>query len=402
MRKLPFVIQSFADVESLLAARVPENLHLEYKSGRFRDVNKFKADIPNDVAAFANADGGTILIGVREDAEKREPEEIDGVDESKFSQEQLDQTIRANVHPRPPGMRIKRVTNQDGKVVYAVMVPASNEPPHQGLGHKYYRRYEVHNQPLVHHEIEDLRRRRLAHEQLVVVSIATRGSIMAALDVCNPGMHAASDIKFEFSSNMHWPKEGIPRPLQNGIGQLGPGQRLRYRHLTFPELLKEEQTPATFSVRVEYLHPVAGQRVAHEWPLDFESYRDSMSVISDADQRNNEVLTQLKKLTDSVVRIRECLDRTLPVLAGPNGLDLSVWTLRNLRNIAEHRPLDKISPNVGWKFFQDAFGIDQGLAWRLEQYFLADNKPEVALSAVEGMTPELLAKLDELFQITEK
>src|SRR5678809_125863 len=168
-------ISTYADVERLVRNRVPEDLHLEYKSGRPKDINPFKEDIGQDISAFANSDGGTLIIGVSE--KDNHPVQIDGIDDKKLSREQVGQVVATKIRPPIPGLRIFPMPGSQNKSVLVVSVPRSDEAPHQGSNHKYYRRFEHHNQPLAHHEIEDLRRRQLSVDPLVVVSTATRGSI---------------------------------------------------------------------------------------------------------------------------------------------------------------------------------------------------------------------------------
>src|SRR4051812_40771160 len=123
-------ISSYDDIEKLVHNGVPEDLHLEYKSGRPKDINHFKDDIAQDVSAFANSDGGTLIVGVSERDSK--PFEIDGVDESKLSREALGQVIVSKVRPIIAGLRITLLTGQPGKAVLVISVPKSDEAPHQG------------------------------------------------------------------------------------------------------------------------------------------------------------------------------------------------------------------------------------------------------------------------------
>ena len=90
-------ISSYEDVERLVSSGVLEELHLEYKSGRPKNRDKFKNDIAQDISAFANADGGTLIVGVVETDGK--PVEINGVDENHFSRESLGQVIAYQVRP---------------------------------------------------------------------------------------------------------------------------------------------------------------------------------------------------------------------------------------------------------------------------------------------------------------
>lgn len=184
------IVRTFEDVERLVAESVPEGLRLEYKSGYPVNKDRFKNDIAQDISAFANSAGGTLVIGVTEQSSR--PFGIDGVD-THFSRESLGQVLAYKISPSIPGLHVACLSSQT-KTVLVVYTPASRDAPHQGPNHTYYRRYEHHNQPMAHHEIEDLRRRQISISPLVIVSTATRGSILAAIDIQNPGEHPGLDL----------------------------------------------------------------------------------------------------------------------------------------------------------------------------------------------------------------
>jgi len=318
-------IRSYADVEQLVSGGVPEDLHLEYKSGRPKNTDRFKQDVAQDISAFANSDGGTLVVGVTEVDNK--PAFIDGIDPEHLSRESLGQVLATNIRPTIAGLSALNVNGPSGKTVLIVSVPKSESAPHQGPNHKYYRRYEHHNQPLAHHEIEDLSRRRIAVRPLITVSTASRGPVLAAFDVRNSGDFPADDIQFEFSSTLIWAEGQIPEPLANGMRHLGPGQRLRFRTRPFPQLLSNPEVKATFTVRVEYTHSFAQQRLSHVWPLDFEAYRGSMSILTDEQQDRKDANEELTKMREALVEISRCIKECFPNLVGANGLDLSIYTL---------------------------------------------------------------------------
>lgn len=253
---------------------------------------------------------------------------------------------------------------------------------------------------MAHHEIEDLRRRRLKADDLVVVSIAIRGSNLSAIDVHNPGTLSAVNVNFTFPPTMRWPNDTLPEPLRNGIGHLGPQQRLRFRYLTFAEVFADQNNNHYYDVEVTYRHPIFGERARRTWSLDFEAYRGSMSVISDEQQWRNDLLSETKKVAASVDRLEKCLSDSLPVLTGANGLDLSVRTLRDLRSIFTGRSFDKLpSEYLNYRFFRDAFSIDTDLAWKLQQFFQKADVTRAELLNIPGMTVELLLRVEEILRL---
>jgi len=387
-------IRSFEDVERIVRLGLQESLYIEFKSGRPNNVDKFKNDIAQDISAFANSDGGTLIIGIME--ENHHPIGIDGVDEERFSRESLGQTIAHKISPPIPGLRIEALSSGD-KTVLVVQVPKSLSAPHQGPKHVYYRRYEFHCQPMAHYEIEDLRWRQTYVEPLVVVTTATRGAILSAVDVRNPGKFAAEDLKFKFASNHLWPKDEGPIPLCNGVASLGPGQWLRFRSESFAKLLAEGMPPAIFQVTVEYTHSRLKTRVSHEWSLDFESYRGSMSVRSDEEQTQRESFEELKKMRKELSNISRSFEGHLSRLVGSNGLDLSIYTLRNIERILKGNPIERFSPkNFSAHDIMNILGIDIELAHLLQRAFEANATIDF-ISKLAGMTPEIFDRVQESF-----
>lgn len=393
-------ISTYADVERLVRDEVPENLHLDYKSGRPKSIDRFKDHIADDISAFANSDGGTLIIGVRETDDK--PVAIDGLDD-KLSREQIGQVVTLKVRPPIPGLRILPLPGPPEKSVLVISVPRSDEAPHQGADLKYYRRYEHHNQPLAHYEIEDLRRRRISVAPLVVVSTATRGGVLTAVDVRNAGEYPADDITFTLSSTRIWPDEVIPTQFTTGIKHLGPGQRLRFRGETSAKLFANPEVPATFTVRVEYTHSWLQKRVSHVWPLDFEAYRNSLVIFSDKQQDRRDAKDELKKIRESLAEITRCVKECFPKLVGANGLDLSVYSLRNLGSIVAGGPIEKLSPlRFNTSGFHAALNVDPELAYALEGLFRDRVATPEEISQLPGMTPEILERFRQTFQLDDR
>jgi hypothetical protein len=389
-------ISAYSDVEQLLRTGMPEDLHLEYKSGypHPAERNKFNTDIAQDVSAFANSDGGTLLIGIIE--KENRPTEINGVG---ISRESIGQTIASRVSPTIVGLRIKEICCPDQKSVLAVTVPKSNDAPHQGPNNLYYRRHEHHNQPLAHHEIEDLRRRQIVLTPLVTLSTAARGAIQSAIDVRNPGQYSAENIRFSFSSVIKWPRDKPPSAFVNGIRHLAPGQHLRFRFTSFAKLLSDPKVPAIFDISVEYTHSRLRQRIGHVWTLDFEAYRESMSILTEEQEDRKAILDELEHIRKSLEKLSGVADY-MQTLVGTNGLDLSIYTLRNLQRVAQRRQPEKMQAKwMNAREFQSALGVDLGLAIQLERLFDDRVATRQELSVVQGMTPDILARFEETFGI---
>lgn len=143
-------LKSPEDVQALIDQGIRETDILEYKgvSGRFD--NAHKDEIPKDVSAMANANGGVIIYGVRTHAtDKTLPDKPCGPIDLK-NPDIFDQVINSRVRPPIVGLKKKLIPNITPHFM-VIDVPASDDRPHQSLAdHKYYRRMGTENKPMDH------------------------------------------------------------------------------------------------------------------------------------------------------------------------------------------------------------------------------------------------------------
>jgi hypothetical protein len=138
--------------------QIEENLHLDYKAaGALDKTHAKKSELSKDVSSFANSDGGVLIYGIKENAD-RTPGAIDAVDKSLFTKEWLEQVINSNISPRIHGITITSIdienTNPKG-VVYVVEVPKAHTA-HQAEDKKYYRRFNFMSTAMEDWEIKDI------------------------------------------------------------------------------------------------------------------------------------------------------------------------------------------------------------------------------------------------------
>ena len=148
------------DIEALISRRIEENSNLDYKD--IRAYSNFN-ELSRDVSAFANSEGGLLILGVSEESVGKEkylkifPKEITWGNET-FSKEKLEDNIIAKVQPRINGLRIQPVREGDGsqKVIFLIDVPKSDNAPHMASDNRYYRRLNFRRIPMEHYEIANL------------------------------------------------------------------------------------------------------------------------------------------------------------------------------------------------------------------------------------------------------
>ena len=146
---------TMADIESLISNSVPEGLQIEYKSDLPGTSNDSKKEFLSDASSFANAEGGDLIYGLRE--EDGIPVEItdlssDGVDVIK---QRLENLLRDGLSPRISA-NIQPITSEAAAVLL-VRVAKSWNKPHRVIfnGHdRFYSRNSAGKYPL---DVEELR-----------------------------------------------------------------------------------------------------------------------------------------------------------------------------------------------------------------------------------------------------
>src|SRR5262245_1858605 len=96
-----------SDLLNLISVGAQESMELEFKrSEALADARK--DEIRKDVSAMANAAGGTIVYGMKEDGHKATALD-DGSDPKVITKEWLEHVITSKIQPRLQGVRITPV-----------------------------------------------------------------------------------------------------------------------------------------------------------------------------------------------------------------------------------------------------------------------------------------------------
>lgn len=154
------------DIEAFISRKIEENLNLDYKDIRaYHDFD----ELSKDVSAFANSEGGLILLGISQQrvTEKGKiikifPKEITWGNES-LSKEKLEDNLISKIRPRVD-FRIFPIREGNGstKVLFLIDIPQSDTPPHMASDNRYYKRLNFRRVPMEHYEVSNFfgRRRR--------------------------------------------------------------------------------------------------------------------------------------------------------------------------------------------------------------------------------------------------
>jgi hypothetical protein len=122
-----------AGLIEFLSRRIPEGHHIDYKqalSGNSR--SKQFTEFLKDTTAFANANGGHIIIGVKEPDGSTEPEDlmvgIEGGEELAHDLERL--ASGGSIDPPISGLIVQPVPIADNRCIIVVHIPSSMAKPH--------------------------------------------------------------------------------------------------------------------------------------------------------------------------------------------------------------------------------------------------------------------------------
>ncbi len=117
------------DLQALVDDEVPESRTIDYKKDLPGNSDSDKKEFLADVCSFANATGGHLVFGVRE--EYGVPVEVNGLHGIDTDKEilRLENTIRNGIKPRIPGLATKDVTLAEGRAI-VIRVPRSFAQPH--------------------------------------------------------------------------------------------------------------------------------------------------------------------------------------------------------------------------------------------------------------------------------
>jgi hypothetical protein len=388
--------KTLAELEQMIRDQVQENIHLDYKDSRA--VRKdARDDFAKDVSAFANSDGGVLIYGVQE-KDHLPITTDDGVDDSEISREWIEAAIMTGINPRVEDVRIRPIPKSQGRSLYVIEVQKSFRGPHQTTDKRYYKRHNFKSVPMEDYEINDVRNRRRRLDPLVSFEVGFYRDFITVFDIANVGNVVAEDVTFEFSVPIHWPDNNpMPLALAKGIRRLAPKQRLRFRYFTSFDILSGKSgDPLEFSVKVSYFHPELNARTSDDWPVNFEAYRDSMHQRSEMQAEAKEAIEGLKKLTETVEKLRKTLE-PLTSVAGATGLELSAPTLRNINRLRDGLDPEPIDPEgQDPSVFREVLGVDQEMSIQLYSALSYHHNPQ-ELEDIPGMDAALLSKIRSHF-----
>lgn len=153
-----------ADLQALIDNQVSENRELEYKDYSFAGgklPDKQRDKFMKEIAAFANTNGGTIIIGMQED-ENRLPTKLSdagmGLGDFDGWLSSFKQMVLSRIRPHLHGIECVPVVLEDNNIAIVISIPKSYARPHSfwdGNKDEFFMR---HVNGIMYMDIDDLRK----------------------------------------------------------------------------------------------------------------------------------------------------------------------------------------------------------------------------------------------------
>lgn len=121
------------DIQDLKDNYVPEGKTIDYKETISISSDSDRKEFLFDVCSFANASGGDLIFGIKQNVESSCPEEILGIEIPNIDKLklQIDSMLRDNISPRLPSVNYASILLKESLYVLIIRIANSWNKPHQ-------------------------------------------------------------------------------------------------------------------------------------------------------------------------------------------------------------------------------------------------------------------------------
>ncbi|TGQ86292.1 ATP-binding protein [Mesorhizobium sp. M8A.F.Ca.ET.208.01.1.1] len=370
---------SIDDLESLVALEAREDVHLEFKRSAFV-IERKSNDLSKEICAFANSDGGAIVIGIEEGKSGVAVAIDDGVPSDFRAREWIDQVVGSHIQPELRGVAVRELLYKSN-MIYVIDIPKSLMAPHQSHDKKYYKRFGSLSVPMEDYEISDIRSRSLRSIAPLEISIVLRGFLFH-IAINNTSNSDISMLEIEADSNFSdlLKRRGLDR---KSLKLLKRGSGAEYVLASGPELFSDTRTPR---LSLSFSYASLGESFFGREDFQLSDYEGQVIVRSQEEE-------YLKKIADSLDRIEKNQSsfirefQRLSDFFDGSGINLSLRSLEFLKGKAL-RKYDPSSMDVGG--FSEILCVDRQTATSLYRAFqyLDDEEINKTLDGLDTATQE--------------
>ncbi len=167
------------DIEEFIVKKIEENKNLDYKQ---IDILRNKAKLCKHICAFANSEGGLLILGVSELEESHRiyPDKITWGDAS-YTKEQLENLLLGNLSPHVKlDILPIRKSKEDSSVIFLIDVPRSNEL--HMTNNRFYKRVNFQSLPMSREEIISFISERLRFDESAMFRFNLKEYIIDLVD----------------------------------------------------------------------------------------------------------------------------------------------------------------------------------------------------------------------------
>lgn len=133
-------------LDEICKQRFSESSTIDFKEELTKNNDQGKNELAKDVCALANADGGDLVFGIKEERDGGTAESVVPLRGESFDEasRRFLQTLEAWIEPKIRGLQIRNIP-VDGGFAMIVRVPASFDGPHCTRNNNSQRRFVVRN-----------------------------------------------------------------------------------------------------------------------------------------------------------------------------------------------------------------------------------------------------------------
>jgi len=356
------------EVLALKEQREPEGPFLEYKSARlFKSKNdKIFETLSKELTAFANAAGGVLIIGIKEDSE-RCIEAFEPITDDKKMDSWLEDGLLPRISP-PMAMTVQEIEVEHGKLL-VIDVPPSPSAPHQASDRKYYARRLYRVDPLLAFEIDDIRRRAEGSPLNVSVGIWFENGIINFF-IKNSSINPIYNIKVKIGGingeeiSKAW-NPGIERPYLEPFRIIHQDEKMSFLGANFQFFKQKSMDEIIVSVLFSDSHGVSHQKEKKFYLKDYESAQFQRTNAERSLEKIEEHLSGINKALQEFALTAKSASESAIHSSGVNLSKTSLaalssslkwkWSGENLSHMALAEVLE-VDMDTAHKIWSDLFG----------------------------------------------